>query len=142
MPLMTRVPSTRRRAAFAGAALVACLAGACAPLGLYRPGDADAPEVVNVVLHDTSIDLSPVLVARGKVGFEVVNEGLLGHRIHVVGPGVDEEMDELLDPGAHRRLTVKLETGTVSVSCPDGNHADRGMRASLTVTDSVNTFRR
>jgi hypothetical protein len=116
--------------------------GACAPLGLYRPGDANTPEVLNVVLREGRVDVFPGLVARGKVELDIVNEGTLEHGIHVVGPGVDEQSDELIVPGQHSRLILKLTPGTYVLTCPDGDHAARGMRTTLSVIDSTGSFRR
>jgi uncharacterized cupredoxin-like copper-binding protein len=121
---------------------LATLGAGCATLGLREPGNADAPEVVDVVMSDSSIEVRPHLVARGKVGFELVNEGLLEHGFRIVGPGVDEQSDGLVVPGQPRRVWVKLGVGTFRIFCPDGNHADLGMSAQLDVTDEVNQFRR
>jgi Sulfocyanin (SoxE) domain len=127
------------------ARIVALLLGAtsgCAQLGLYRPGTADAPEVLDAVLTDTSIQLWPRQVARGKVNLEIVNQGLLEHGIRLVGPGVDEQSSELLGPGEHRRVSFKLGPGTYRLFCPDGNHAELGMWAQLVVGESPTWFRR
>jgi hypothetical protein len=132
-----------RSQTFARLAVVAGLTlGACAPLGLYRPGDGNAPEVLDVVLREGRVDVSPSLVARGKVELDIVNEGTLEHGIHIVGPGVDEQSDELIVPGQHSRLIVRLTPGTYVLTCPDGDHAARGMRTTLTVVDSTGSFRR
>jgi hypothetical protein len=120
---------------------LATLGAGCATLGLHEPGNADAPEVVNVVMSDHSIDVKPLIVARGKVGFELLNEGLLEHAFRIVGPGADEQFDGVV-PGQPRRVWVKLGVGTFRIFCPDGNHADLGMSSQLTVTDEVNSFRR
>ena len=135
----SRRPSVTALVAFVGLALVA---DACAPLGLYRPGDVDNPEEVDVVLYDASIALRPTLVARGKVGLEILNQGELEHGVRIVGPGIDEQSDEFLVPGQRLRMTVKLGPGTYVVSCPDGNHAALGMRAELVVVERTSWFRR
>jgi hypothetical protein len=124
------------------ALLVASASGGCAPLGLYRPGTEDAPETVSVTLNDTSIDVWPSLVARGKVTLEIRNDGQLEHAYHVTGPGTDEGSEEFLTSGQHRRVTFKLEPGTFRIFCPDGDHAKLGMDARLVVTDRVGFFRR
>ena len=116
--------------------------GGCATLGVYPPGTEDAPEVLIVVLTDTSIDVAPSLVARGKVGLEIINNGQLEHALHITGPGTDEQSDEFLTSGEHRRLWLKLAPGTFRIFCPDGDHAARGMSARLTVTEDARWFRR
>jgi hypothetical protein len=123
-------------------ALAALLASGCAPLGLYRPGTEDAPEIVNVTMTDTGIDVWPSLVARGKVTLEIRNDGQLEHAYHVTGPGTDEASEEFLTTGQHRRETYKLAPGTFRIFCPDGDHAKLGMDARLVVTERVGFFRR
>jgi uncharacterized cupredoxin-like copper-binding protein len=82
------------------------------------------------------------MVGRGKVTFEISNEGQLEHGLHIVGPGIDDQSDEFLVPGQHRSVTLKLGEGTYRLSCPDGNHADLGMWAKIEVTDSPGWARR
>ena len=130
------------RATRIGAFAFAAVLGGCATLGLQQPGTADAPEVLTVVLTDTSIDVWPSLVARGKVGLEIINGGQLEHGVHVIGPGTDEQSDEFLTTGEHRRLWLKLGPGTFRIFCPDGDHAARGMSARLVVTEDGRWFRR
>ena len=133
----------RLRATFVAAVAVAvAVSGGCAQMGLYTPGNADAPELLRVVLTDSSIDVWPRLVARGKVGLEIVNDGQLEHGFRIVGPGTDEQSDEFLTPGEHRRVWLKLGPGTFRIFCPDGDHAERGMWARLVVADEVSWFRR
>jgi hypothetical protein len=129
--------------------LVACAlaltlgsAPGCAQLGLYQPGTADAPEVLEVSLRDDSILVRPRLVARGKVTLDIANDGTLEHGFRLVGPGVDEQSQEFLGPGDHRRVSFKLEPGTYRLFCPDGNHAALGMWAQLVVGASSSWFRR
>jgi hypothetical protein len=137
-----RATTTRVRALETALALAGCAALlGCAPLGLYRPGTEDQPEVLTVDLTDTSIEVSPSVVAQGKVGLEIVNDGQLEHSVQVVGPGTDETSDELFTHGEHRRLWLKLKPGTFRIFCPDGDHAARGMSTHLTVTEEARWFR-
>jgi hypothetical protein len=122
--------------------VVALGVAGCSTLGVFRPGTEDAPEVVSVTLVEDSIDVTPSLVGRGKVGLEVKNDGQLEHAFEVVGPGTDEASDEFLTPGQHRRVWLKLEPGTFRIFCPDGDHAKRGMSSRFVVTDRVGWFRR
>jgi hypothetical protein len=124
-----------------GALALAGLA-ACAPLGVHRPGSDDAPEVLDVELTEGHIAVTPPQVARGKVGFEITNRGVLEHAVRIVGPGVDEQSSEFLGPNEHRRVLMRLGAGTYRIFCPDGNHAEGGMWAHLVVTEKPSWFRR
>jgi hypothetical protein len=117
---------------------VAVAGAACGHLGGQRPADGDAPDVVQVRLYDRRIEVSPHMVARGKVVFEIVNED----GVRVVGPGTDDQSDEFLVPGQRRSVPMKLGEGTFRIFCPDGNHADLGVWAQFEVVDSPGQFRR
>jgi uncharacterized cupredoxin-like copper-binding protein len=134
----------QRRLARVTRRLALCAVGlaACAPLGIVQPGTPQAPEVLKVALTDGSTQVRPRMVARGKVGLEVSNDGTLEHGVHVVGPGVDEQSDEFLSPGQRRTMWLELAPGTFRVFCPDGDHAERGMSAQFVVTDRASWFRR
>jgi hypothetical protein len=118
------------------------LAAGCAPLGLYRPGDARNPEVIDVVLHESHLEIWPALVAVGRVGIELTNHGHLEHGVRIVGPGVDEQTDEFLGPEQHRRIWLRLGPGSYRIFCPDGDHATQGMWGRLEVGASPSWFRR
>lgn len=116
--------------------------GACATVGMHKPGSDLEPEVVDVELRDARLDLSPRQVGPGKVGLEVFNQGEIDHALRVTGPGIDEPVDTDVSPGQHRRIWVKLKPGTYRVFCPDGDHADKGVAADLSVTEDAGWHRR
>jgi hypothetical protein len=124
-----------------GAAL-ALAPAACATFGLHEPGTDDAPEVLVVSLDDVSIAVTPRQAARGRIGLEIVNRGMLEHAVRIVGPGVDEQATEFLGPTQHRRQWLRLGPGTYRLFCPDGDHAERGMWTQLIVTETPSWFRR
>jgi hypothetical protein len=61
----------------------------CVQLGVVQPGTPQAPEMLSVTLTEGRIDVRPRMVARGKVGLELINGGELEHSFHIVVPGVD-----------------------------------------------------
>ena len=48
--------------------------------------------------------------------------------------GIEEELEQHLQPGASDTITVDLTPGTYAVYCPVDNHEAEGMRVELTVT--------
>ena len=62
------------------ATAAACAESAAPPSGPIRPGSADAPREVNVILRDYLFEPTPIRPGRGEtVRFNVVNGGLLPH---------------------------------------------------------------
>jgi hypothetical protein len=123
------------RTTIKGAFVALALTAACAPLGLHAPGTDAEPETLTVTFEDSAVTLTPAQVARGKVVLDVENKGSLEHSVRVDGPGLGDRDAEFVSPGHHRRIPLRLEPGTYRVSCPDGDHAERGLSAKLVVTD-------
>ena len=97
-----------------------------------RPGGRQPGNEVDVALADFTIEI-PASVDEGVVTFSVTNEGAREHGFKIVGAGLEEELDETLQPGRTRELSVALKFGTYDVWCPVGDHRDRGMVATLQV---------
>ena len=131
--------AVRWRAAAVVASLTLALA-ACAPTeedegaseGTPVPG---AAADVEVLLSEFTIEM-PDSVPAGRVAFEVSNSGSMAHNFEVEGEGIEEVLDDDLQPGDTETLTVELAPGTYTVYCPIGNHRDQGMEVQLVVTDS------
>ena len=98
------------------------------------PGATPEANVVQVELTEFEIRMPNELPA-GSTTFEVTNIGSIVHNFEVEGQGIEREFEENLQPGETKTMTVDLEAGTYEVYCPVGDHAERGMRLELTVTE-------
>src|SRR3989337_3553169 len=71
------------------ATAAACAESAALPSGPIRPGSADAPREVNVILRDYLFEPTPIRLLRGEtVRFNIVNGGLLPHDFVLGGAAV------------------------------------------------------
>lgn len=114
--------------------LAALLVAACAP-GDDGGGNGSDASVVTVMLREHEIEL-PGEATAGEVVFELSNEGDQVHGFAVEGNGIDETLTSDIRPGSTERVTIELEPGTYTVWCPIGDHRDRGMEATLEVTQA------
>jgi len=97
--------------------------------------DAETGEnVVQVTLLDGEIEMPDTLTAGATI-FEISNVGALVHNLEIEGQGIEEVLENDLQPGESATLTVDLQPGTYEVYCPVADHAERGMRLTLTVTE-------
>ncbi len=96
---------------------------------------AKAPEVttVEVGLKDFSIDMPDTLNA-GPVIIKVTNRGNGVHNFAIERQNVESKFDTNLEPGESRSLRIDLKPGEYRVYCPVGDHAERGMDMTLTVS--------
>jgi len=78
----------------------------------------------------------PTTISAGPTTFEVTNNSDIEHNFEVEGQGIEQVFDTNLQPGETRTMTIDLPPGTYEVYCPVGNHADMGMRLTLTVTEA------
>ena len=99
------------------------------------PGGRQPGNKVDVALADFTIGM-PASVDEGAVTFSVTNEGAREHGFKIAGAGLEEELDQNLQPGETRELSVALKFGTYDVWCPVGDHRDRGMLTTLQVLPS------
>jgi plastocyanin len=96
-------------------------------------GAAGAPEEGRrVVLTEFAIDPANPKVKNGAVTFDVVNEGSASHALEIEGGGEEFET-EVLQGGQTAELQATLEPGEYEWYCPVGNHAEQGMKGTLTV---------
>lgn len=85
-----------------------------------------------VVLTEFAIDPANPKAKAGTVRFDVVNEGSAPHALEIEGAGVEEATDTL-QGGQRATLEAELAAGEYEWYCPVGNHADQGMKGTLTV---------
>lgn len=93
-------------------------------------GDGAAVEIalMDFMLEPASLSLDP-----GSYTLTVVNDGESVHALKVDGPGGEFETGEL-QPGDTAELEVDLsEPGEYELTCPVGDHRERGMEGTLTV---------
>lgn len=110
------------------AALAACAAA---------PAQARAPVAVGVSLREYSITLYKSKLRTGRVSFELKNFGEDPHDLRVFGPrGYVSSISPPAAPfGGTGRLRATLRRpGTYRLVCTLGDHAARGMRATVRVT--------
>ncbi|HCA46719.1 MAG TPA: hypothetical protein DEP45_04970 [Armatimonadetes bacterium] len=99
------------------------------------PAAAGDEEVVQVTLLDGKIEM-PDALPSGPTTFEVTNSGQMLHNFEIEGRGIEEELESDLTAGQSGTLSVDLQPGAYEVYCPVANHADQGMRMTLTVTEA------
>lgn len=76
----------------------------------------------------------PTTMKAGKVVFHVTNAGTTRHSFEIEGGGMDEELDDELDPGETGILEIDLKPGSYEVYCPVDGHKAQGMRVQITVS--------
>jgi uncharacterized cupredoxin-like copper-binding protein len=96
-------------------------------------GASGEAQTVDVSLTEFAIDPANPAVNAGTVTFNVSNGGEIVHNLEVEGNGVEEELEQDLQPGDSGELTVDLEPGSYEWYCPIGDHAEQGMDGELVV---------
>lgn len=74
----------------------------------------------------------PATLTAGRTGFNVENGGKEDHAFVIEGNGLREET-EVLKRGGTSSVTVDLKPGQYTVYCPVKDHAQKGMKTTLTV---------
>ena len=109
-------------------------------LALAAPGcQDDSPPArpqggtVDVVLDDFLIRPQRVRAEPGRIAFEAVNRGALGHTLRVKRGDRELVAIDTLLPGARASAAGTFERGDYDLVCTLGNHEELGMYGSLTV---------
>ena len=124
------------------ACVIAGLAG-CASIDRKQPDKELVPEnVLEIEVRDAKLDVSPAHIDAGRVDLDITNHGLLEHIVRIEGKGLDEPSDTSVASGQHRRITIRLKPGTYRIFCPDANHAEQGISATLDVDEAPTSFHR
>ena len=114
----------------------------CPPQTAENTGDEDQVAgteeqvtQVDVGMTEFAFTLDPNTAPAGDVVFNVTNNGDVVHVFEIEGQGIEEETPRM-EPGEQRTLRVEdMQPGTYEVYCPVGNHEERGMRTTFTVTE-------
>lgn len=96
-------------------------------------GDTAEANAVSVLLTEFTIDM-PAEIPAGPTTFEISNAGTIEHSFEIEGQGIEEELEQNLQPGETQTLELDLAPGTYEIYCPVDEHADKGMEMELTVT--------
>ncbi|MGH3024127.1 MAG: cupredoxin domain-containing protein [Gaiellaceae bacterium] len=116
-------------------ALVSLALAACGDEGepVDAGGGAEGGATAKIVLTDFALAPDSLSLDPGSYTMRVVNEGDTVHALKVDGPGGEFETAEL-QPGESANLALDLsEPGEYELTCPVGDHRERGMEGTLTV---------
>ncbi|HUY98880.1 MAG TPA: cupredoxin domain-containing protein [Thermomicrobiaceae bacterium] len=116
--------------AFVAVALLGATLAACGGPGAAA-SSSSAP--VNVTLSEFKIDM-PTALHAGQTTLNVSNTGTFTHSVEITGNGIVQKFESTVKPGEKATLQLNLKAGTYTVFCPVGNHRDRGMQVTVTVT--------
>ena len=99
-----------------------------------EPQGDKAAGTVDVHLTEYAVEMPHTLPA-GPATFLVHNEGKKRHSFKIQGPGIEQMLEAIVSPRETGTLQVTLQPGEYTVFCPIGNHASKGMKMTLVVTE-------
>jgi hypothetical protein len=102
--------------------------------GIVSADPTAAPKPVTVTLREYEVGM-PHTLAPGAYLFTVRNEGSEPHSFEIEGNTMEVSLPTEVQPGETQTLPVDLAPGTYKVYCPVGEHDERGMQMSLTVSE-------
>ena len=126
--LRRRPISARPLAALAAAA--ALLTAGCADDGA---GARVRGARVTIALDDFSITPQRLRAKPGRIAFDVVNRGAIGHTLRVMRGDREVAGVKTLLPGASASASGTFRRGEYDLVCILGNHEELGMYGTLTV---------
>jgi plastocyanin len=88
---------------------------------------------VTVEEKEYEIILSTTTFSPGIYTFEIVNNGLVAHNLHITGPGIEDAASANMASHHSTTLTVTLAAGEYILFCATSNHRVEGMEAIITV---------
>jgi plastocyanin len=115
------------------AALLVALALAASGCQDDAPPARPQGGTVDVVLDDFLIRPQRVRAAPGRLAFEAVNRGALGHTLRVKRGDRELVAIKSLLPGESGRGAARFERGEYKLVCVLGNHEELGMYGTLIV---------
>ena len=102
--------------------------------GPTRTGSADAGGTLRVSAREYSFDPNRVVVTgAGELRIVLRNNGSVAHNIHLERDGKDVGGTPSFAPGGSMAARLRLAPGTYELLCTVGDHAQLGMRGTLTV---------
>ena len=69
----------------------------------------------------------------GTYTFDVVNDGLIAHNLHITGPGIEDAGSDNVASTHSTTLTVTLEDGVYTLFCAAGDQRAKGMELQIAV---------
>jgi plastocyanin len=118
--------------ALAAALLTGCGGGGGSANGgkpvTLRPG-----QPLTVSAREYRFDPNRVTAPAGRLALTLHNAGSLAHDIRVEQGGRELGGTPIITPGQDARATVNLSPGTYDFICTVGDHAQLGMKGTLTV---------
>jgi plastocyanin len=100
-----------------------------------EPAGKVAPQSLLIKLKPWTLGFEEAEVEAGLISFRIENPSTSPHGFRIQGPGTGWRTDGLILPQEARTIAVELEPGTYTLTCPVEGHADKGMTATLTVTE-------
>jgi plastocyanin len=88
---------------------------------------------VALALHDYYLQPTQVRTRAGRVRFDVVDRGRIGHNLRVFRSGRTYLSISTLKPGERATPTVELPRGAYQLFCSVANHQELGLRGALIV---------
>ena len=99
-----------------------------------RTVTAPANGAVRVVAKEYSFDPSTVVLAgAGTLRVTLVNEGSLAHNLKLMKEGEERGGTPSFPGGESRSARLRVERGSYEFVCTVGDHAELGMKGTLTV---------
>lgn len=101
------------------------------------PTPEPTPTTVNVTESEFKIDLGTTTTFKaGSFNFSLTNAGTFPHDLHIAKQGTTDEIAKstMMQKGGTTSFTTDLQKGTYTLWCGVGNHRQRGMETTITVT--------
>lgn len=130
-----RTSQSRGAPALAGLLMLVLVTAACGRTSAppEQQSTVTAPQDVQVVMREWTLQFSPPAFLPGPVRLQIRNGGLQPHSFAIEGRGVDRKMSENIDPGKTATFEVNLPAGAYVLYCPLPGHRDRGVQREVKV---------
>ena len=99
-----------------------------------KSGSSSSGQALTATEADFSITLDKDKLTAGTYDIDVVNKGHATHDLVVAKDGKNIGQSDTVAPGKSTTLTVTLESGDYVFYCNIGNHRDKGMETTVSVS--------